>query len=186
MRDMTMKKRMTALFLIAMLLLTGCAQNTDSGSAKKSSKQTVQEKTEQKKDADKKEEPAEIKADAPKKESADAPDEAPAEPEIWTATEMPVHLRYDRMWGYGAFGETDDPELIAEAVDAIRAIRIIEPTDMSVDDYSDYLNFTFADGSETRLVFEEQIWVVDREQRYRVEGLKTLRSILDPLIEEEE
>lgn len=173
-----MKKKMTALFLIAMLLLTGCAQNTDSGSAKKSSKQTVQEKKEQKKDADKKEEPEEIKEDTP--------DEVPAEPEIWTATEMPVHLRYDRMWGYGAFGETDDPELIAEAVDAIRAIRIIEPTDMSVDDYSDYLNFTFADGSETRLVFEEQIWVVDGEQRYRVEGLKTLRSILDPLIEEEE
>ena len=105
---------------------------------------------------------------------------------VWTATEMPVHLNYARMWGYGAFGETDDPELIAEAVGALRAISVGEPTDMCVDDYSDYLTFTFEDGSEVSFSFEEQIWVVDRDERYKVSGLKNLRSILDPLIEEEE
>ncbi|MCR5094372.1 MAG: hypothetical protein K6B72_10410 [Lachnospiraceae bacterium] len=170
-------KKSTILLVVLLLVLAGCGGQTNSA-VKENKKETVQEKTDKKKNKEKTE-------DNKSEGDTDSAKKSAGIPEIWTATEMPVHLDYARMWEYGAYGETDDPELIAEAVDAIRAIRIGEPTDMCVDDYSDYLTFTFEDGSEVSLSFEEHIWVVDRETRYRVDGLKNLRAILDPLIGEE-
>ena len=104
---------------------------------------------------------------------------------IWTRTDMPVSLRYDRMWEYSAFGETEDPEEIAAIVDALRKIEIGKPVDYAVDDYTDILTFHFEDGTDLRLEFEEENWVKDRQERFHAEGLETLRRMLDGLIEEE-
>ena len=103
---------------------------------------------------------------------------------IWTAAEQPVSIRYDRMWEYSDFAESNDPTLIAEIVDAIRSLTVGEPTDMAVEDYTDLLTFVFPDGSTLRLEFEEQNWVTDDHVRYHVEGLSKLRSLLDILMTE--
>ena len=104
---------------------------------------------------------------------------------IWTAREMPVRLRYDRMWEYSYYAETSDPEMIAEIVDAGKALTISEPTDTVVDDYSDILTFSFPDGGMILLEFEEQNWVATDNTRYQVEGLSDLRSLLEDMMNEE-
>ena len=105
---------------------------------------------------------------------------------LWSATEPPIHLRYDRMWIYSDYAESSDPELIAAVVEAIKALEVGAATDMGVEDYTDILTFTFADGSTARLEFEEQIWVKERNERYCVEGLASLRELLDGMISDEE
>ncbi len=45
-------------------------------------------------------------------------------PVLWTETEMPTALKYDRMWIYSAHAETEDPEAIREIVEAVRNIRV--------------------------------------------------------------
>ena len=105
--------------------------------------------------------------------------------EIWTATEMPVRLRYDRMWEYSDYAETSDPGMIGEIVDAVKTLKVGEATDMAVDDYTDFLTFTFPDGGMVRLEFEEQNWVTADNKRYHVEGLSNLRSLLEEMMNEE-
>ena len=105
--------------------------------------------------------------------------------EIWTATEMPVRLRYDRMWEYSDDAETSDPRMIAEIVEAIKELKVGESTDIAVDDYTDILTFTCPDGGMVRLEFEEQNWVAADNTRYQVEGLSNLRSILEEMMNEE-
>lgn len=104
--------------------------------------------------------------------------------EIWTAAEMPVRLRYDRMWEYSDYAETSDSVMIAEIVDVVKALKVGEPTDMAVEDYTDILTFTFEDGGMVRLEFEEQNWVASDDTRYQVEGLSSLRSLLERLMNE--
>ena len=70
-----------------------------------------------------------------------------------------------------------------EIVEALKSVQAGEATDVEVEDYTDILTFTFADGSEIQLIFEEQNWVFAEQERYRVEGLSYLRSLLDALIE---
>ena len=84
---------------------------------------------------------------------------------IWTRTDMPSHLRYDRMWEYSAHAETDDPEQIAAIVDAIKGITVEDPVDYAM-----------------RLEFEEYNWVKDGKERYHVEGLGALRNLLEDLM----
>lgn len=109
--------------------------------------------------------------------------EVPLEQIIWTAEEQPVSVRYDRLWEYSDNVESTDPVLIAEIVDAIRALEVGAPTEMAVDDYTDILTFTFRDGSTVRLEFEEQNWVTQSGERYQVEGLSRLRNVLEDLME---
>lgn len=47
------------------------------------------------------------------------------------------------------------------------------------------LTFTFADGTLYRLEFEEQQWVTQDGERFTVEGLDRVRSVLDALLGEE-
>ena len=103
--------------------------------------------------------------------------------ELWTAAEDPVSIRYDRLWLYGDEFETNDPEQIAEIVDALRALSVGGPTEVCVEDYTDILTFTFTDGTVSRLEFEDQIWVKDKDARYEVSGLGVLRGVLDELLE---
>lgn len=115
-------------------------------------------------------------------ESASAPQEETA---LWPWTEEPVKVEYDRMWEYSARGESEDPELLAALTAAIQNLSVGAPTNMAVTDYTDLLTFTFADGSQYRLEFEEQMWVREDGQRCTVEGLRQVRSILDMLLGED-
>ena len=103
--------------------------------------------------------------------------------EIWTRSDMPSHLRYDRMWEYSDHAETDDPGQIEAIVDAIRNMTVKDPVQYAVDDYTDILTFGFADGTTLRVEFEEQNWVRDGKERYHVEGLGVLRSLLEGMMD---
>ena len=105
--------------------------------------------------------------------------------EIWSADELPVRVRYDRMWVYSDQFEITDAGRIGEIVDAVKALKVKGPTDVCVEDYSDILTFTFADGTTARLEFEDQIWVTDANERFEVEGLSRLRSALDDILAEQ-
>ncbi len=107
------------------------------------------------------------------------------ESKIWTADELPVSLRYDRLWEYGEYCETTDAEQIEEIVAAIRALEVGAQSDVWVDDYTDILTFTFADGTTLTLEFEGQSWVTDTDTRYSVDGLSRLRNLLDEVLTEQ-
>ena len=57
-------------------------------------------------------------------------------------------------------------------------------TEMAVDDYTDRLVFSFADGSEMQLEFEADCWVAEDGKRYEVEGLGAVRALLDKVLED--
>ncbi len=105
---------------------------------------------------------------------------------LWPITEMPVSLRYDRMWIYSAYAETEDAAVIANIVAAVNALSVGDPSDVFVMDYTDILTFSFADGITLRLEFEENNWVKNDNERYHVDGLASLRGLLDGLIEEKQ
>ncbi len=113
---------------------------------------------------------------------------APAETEetaLWTREDLPVAVRYDRHWMYGAVAESEDPELIASLVDAIRKIRLGAVSEYVTEDYTDFVTFTFADGSTVQLEFEAQNAVLPDGTRREVEGggLRLLRSLLNDMME---
>ena len=105
--------------------------------------------------------------------------------ELWSSDALPVSVRYDRMWVYSDYSEITDGARIGEIVDAVRALNVNGPTDVCVEDYTDILTFTFADGTITRLEFEDQTWVTDANERFEVEGLSRLRSLLDDILVEQ-
>lgn len=110
--------------------------------------------------------------------------EEPQSGGIWTSTQTPLSLRYERMWIYSAYAVTEDAELIAAIVNAVKALEPGEASGRLVTDYTDILTFRFADGSQLRLEFEENNWVKNDHERYHVDGLGTLRGLLDALLEE--
>ena len=103
-------------------------------------------------------------------------------PVLWPAKELPVSLKYDRNWIYSAHAETEDPEVIARIVDAVKSLSVGEKANYVVDDFTDLLLFTFPDGSTCRLEFEEDNWVTEGSGRLHVEGLTQLRALLDKLL----
>ena len=119
-------------------------------------------------------EPAEASAQEPESESL----------QIWTAEAPPVSVRYDRMWEYSDYAETTDPETIAALVEAVQALVVGDPTDMATDDFTDILTFGFADGTTLRLEFEDHSWVTAGGKRYQVEGLSSLRGLLEGMLED--
>lgn len=144
--------------LLSLTLLTGCAVPTSAPAAPGSAAQSA---------------PA---------ESVSAFQEAPV---LWPWTEEPVKVEYDRMWEYSARGESEDPSLLAALTAAVQNLEVGDPSELYVEDYTDVLTFTFADGSTHRLEFEEHQWVAEDGQRYTVEGLRQVRSILDTLLGED-
>ena len=104
------------------------------------------------------------------------------DPILWPAKEMPVSLKYDRMWVYSAHAETEDPDTINRIVETVRSLSVGEKTNYVVEDYTDILLFTFPDGSTYRLEFEEDNWVTEGSGRLHVEGLTQLRALLDKLL----
>lgn len=115
-----------------------------------------------------------------------AESEAPASEihSVWTKDEMPVSVDYYRMWIYSASARTDDPAILMELVAEIQSLEIGEKREWVTEDYTDILQFTFADGDTLRLEFENQSWVTENGERYEVKGLWRVRSILDELIGE--
>ena len=104
------------------------------------------------------------------------------DPILWPAKEMPVSLKYDRMWVYSAHAETEDPDTINRIVETVKSLSVGEKADYVVEDYTDILLFTFPDGSTYRLEFEEDNWVTEGSGRLHVEGLTQLRALLDKLL----
>ena len=114
----------------------------------------------------------------------DSPDKEMTEGNgIWTAEEMPVRIRYDRMWVYSDFAESTDSEMIGEIVDAIKELEVGAESQMATEDYTDLLTFTFEDGTTERFEFENQCWVLEDHTRYEVDGLPVLRTLLDEMLE---
>ena len=105
---------------------------------------------------------------------------------IWTAEDVPVQVRYDRMWEYSDFAKSSDQKMIADITDAIRALKVGEESMMVTDDYTDILTFTFEDGTTQRFEFEDQCWVTEDQKRYQVEGMPALRGLLNDLMDEKE
>lgn len=151
-------RRAVLTLLLSLTLLAGCAAPTSASAASVSGAQSA---------------PA---------ESISAFQEAPV---LWPWTEEPVKVEYDRMWEYSARGESEDPSLLAALTTAVQSLEVGEPSELYVEDYTDVLTFTFADGAQYRLEFEEQQWVAENGQRYTVEGLRQVRSILDTLLGED-
>ena len=108
--------------------------------------------------------------------------EEAGDPALWPYSDMPVKVRYDRMWEYSDYAESEDQQVIDGLVAAIKDLNIGEPVEYAVDDYTDILTFTFSDGRTCRLEFEENNWVTDTDERYHVDGLDKLRSQLDDLL----
>ena len=103
---------------------------------------------------------------------------------LWTSTEMPVKLIYGCVNETFLEAETEDPAIIGNAIDAIKALEIGEANNMETLDAADDLHFIFEDGSEVRLTFEGDNWITDDHERYHVEGLSRLHSVLYVLFEE--
>ncbi len=118
-------------------------------------------------------------------EKPNAADTRPAAGPIWTREDLPVRVVYERLWEYSAVGESEDPELLAALVAAVRALEPGQPSDTVVDDYTDRLCFFFADGTELRLVLEGDCWLTDDETRYELRGLDAVRALLDEILEAE-
>ena len=105
---------------------------------------------------------------------------------VWHYEEMPAEVRYDRMWEYSDSAVTSDPDMIQRIVEAVKEVKPGSKTDTATEDYTDLLTFTFADGTEYRLEFENQTWVNEAGERYETEGLSSLREVLDEMIETKE
>ncbi len=103
--------------------------------------------------------------------------------EITVRRELPVKLEYDRMWIYGAYGESDDPEYIAKVTELIAAMELAEETDIVVEDYTDRITLVYADDTEVTYIFEEYNYVSEDGKRYIVNGdLSGLRTLLEELV----
>ena len=121
------------------------------------------------------------------KNETPAPTEDPAirpPAQLWTRTDAPTGMHYQRAWLYSATAETEDPETLAALVETIRALKVGARSTQVTEDYTDILTFTFADGGTLRLWFENQCVFTDDGTRWEVEALDRLRAILDGLVEE--
>ena len=106
--------------------------------------------------------------------ATEAPQEINDEP-------LPVKVTYQRMWEYSAIGESTDPEVIQALLNGLDGLKIGAETDMSVDDYGDIIRFEYPDGSVKVYKFEGDILVNEDGTRNEVEGLKSLRELLNTL-----
>jgi hypothetical protein len=96
---------------------------------------------------------------------------------------FPVKVTYQRMWEYSASGESTDPEVIQALLNGLDGLKIGAETNMAVDDFGDIIRFEYPDGSERVYEFEGDIIVNEDGTRNEVEGLKSLRDLLNTLIE---
>ena len=108
--------------------------------------------------------------------ATEAPQEINDEP-------LPVKVTYQRMWEYSASGESTDPEVIQALLNGLDGLKIGAETNMAVDDFGDIIRFEYPDGSERVYEFEGDIIVNEDGTRNEVEGLKSLRDLLNTLIE---
>ena len=108
--------------------------------------------------------------------ATEAPQEINDEP-------LPVKVTYQRMWEYSASGESTDPEVIRALLAGLDELKIGAETDMAVDDFGDIIRFEYPDGTVKTYEFEGDIIVKEDGTRNEVEGLKSLRELLNTLIE---
>ena len=104
---------------------------------------------------------------------------------IWAFESTPVKIKYSRMWESAEYAECVDPELISEIVEALKELRIEDPTDMATDDFTDVLDFEFEDGSIGRIEIENESLVAEDNKRFKInhpEKLHRIRRLLDEVI----
>ena len=106
--------------------------------------------------------------------ATEAPQEINDEP-------LPVRVTYQRMWEYSASGESTDPEVIRALLAGLDELKIGAETDMAVDDFGDIIRFEYPDGTVKTYEFEGDIIVKEDGTRNEVEGLKSLRELLNTL-----
>ena len=94
---------------------------------------------------------------------------------------FPVKVTYQRMWEYSASGESTDPEVIRALLAGLDELKIGAETDMAVDDFGDIIRFEYPDGTVKTYEFEGDIIVKEDGTRNEVEGLKSLRELLNTL-----
>ena len=168
-----MKRMMIFIRVIALLQLTGCGRAVDGEDKEKGSEVSQKETSD-----------SEASQEKVGEISMGGKNSGTDTPSIWNTDEMPVHIRYDRMYLDSATLEIADPSRIAEIVDVIRSLKVGKPTDVTVDDYTDILTLTFEDGGMIVLEFEENNWVRPSGEKYEVEGLYRLRSLLEETMNE--
>ena len=97
--------------------------------------------------------------------------------------DMPVKVTYSRQWIYAAEKVSSDPELIMTLLEQIRDIKLGDPSDISVMDYTDVVIFEYEDGEKVSYRFEADIYVKSSKERYACTGgLEYLRATLDYML----
>ena len=113
-----MKKRILATGLFLSLLITctlsACASGAAPSAASADTSETASAAAAGASETTPAASSAVIAASAAVSESA--PDSG--SPVLWPSKDMPVSLKYDRMWIYSAHAETDDPDTISGIVEA--------------------------------------------------------------------
>ena len=94
---------------------------------------------------------------------------------------FPVKVTYQRMWEYSASGESTDPEVIQALLNGLDGLKIGAETNMAVDDFGDIIRFEYPDGSERVYEIEVDILVNEDGTRNEVDGLNSLRELLNTL-----
>jgi len=102
--------------------------------------------------------------------------------EIWTKDTMPVKMEYQRLYAYSASAETEDPQILEYLVQILQTLEVGEENEQITDDYTDIMVFYFEDGDTLRIEFEHDNFVKDGK-RYYVDGINSVRVILDDLVE---
>ena len=95
----------------------------------------------------------------------------------------PKEMTYIQGYEICSIYETDDPNVIRDCVQALKAMRIEGKTDLCATDFSDILHFVMEDGSTYAVTFEAGILVRDGK-RYTVTGFSKISDILKELSED--
>ena len=102
--------------------------------------------------------------------------------DIWTKDAVPVKMEYQRLYAYSASAETEDPQILGYLVQVLQTLEVGAENESVTDDYTDIMVFYFEDGDTLRIEFEHDNFVKDGK-RYYVEGINSVRAILDELVE---
>ena len=96
----------------------------------------------------------------------------------------PYKLIYRRLYEEALETETEEPDIVEEILEAVKEVKTGEESDIFTTDHTDILIFVYEDGKEIAYEFEGDCLVSEDGKRYKAEGLKQLRVLLNKLIGE--
>lgn len=103
---------------------------------------------------------------------------------IGETPDMPIKIIYQRDRMYSAIFETDDADIIADVVSALRAVKPRSRSTEAVDDHEDIITLIYEDGSKKSVRFEFERLIYDGE-RYDVDGYDRVISALSAIVTED-